>query len=66
MKDKPYERYEVLRDFKCKAGDIAPWFDQEGMGTQFFTDYKILDDDGNYVDATVKNLIKYKYIKKLN
>ncbi|URZ02575.1 TNT domain-containing protein [Clostridium felsineum] len=65
MKDKPYERYKVLRNFDCKAGDIAPWFDQKGMGTQFFTSYKIMDIDGNYVDATVENLKNNGYIKKL-
>ncbi|AAK79988.1 hypothetical protein BJV85_001848 [Clostridium acetobutylicum] len=52
MKDKPYERYEILRNFDCKVGDIAPWFDQKGMGTQYFANYKIKDIDGNYVDAT--------------
>ncbi len=65
MKDKPYERYTILREFECKSGKIAPWFDQEGYGIQFFTDYKIKDLKGNWVEATVDNLKQNKYISPL-
>ena len=41
MKEQPYKKYKVLKEFDCKAGKVAPWFGQEGNGTQFFTDYKI-------------------------
>ncbi len=66
MKNMPYERYEIIRDFNCKAGPIAPWFDQPGMGVQYFTDFKIKSLDGRWVDATVDNLIENKYILPLD
>ncbi|APC47316.1 T7SS effector LXG polymorphic toxin [Virgibacillus halodenitrificans] len=65
MKDKPYERYEVIREFNVKSGRVAPWFDQEGKGIQFYSDYQIKDFDGNWVEATVSNLVEYKYIKSI-
>lgn len=32
-------------------GKIAPWFDQPGGGTKYFTDSLIKDIDGNMVEA---------------
>src|SRR5699024_2830140 len=66
MQGKTYEKYEVIREFEVKSGTVAPWFDEPGNGTQFFTDYQILDSKGRYVEANVENLIEYKYIKKLD
>lgn len=63
MKEAPYEVYEVVSPFEVKTGPIAPWFDQPGMGTQFFTDSVIKDTMGNYVPANVRNLVENKYIK---
>lgn len=63
MQDKPYEKYEVLKEFNVKSGTVAPWFDEPGNGTQFLTDYKILDEKGNYIDANVKALKDNDYIE---
>ncbi|WP_251551971.1 glycohydrolase toxin TNT-related protein [Neobacillus muris] len=54
----------MVRPFEAKAGPIVPWFDQPGMGTQFFADYKIKDIFGKDVPATVENLLNNSYIKK--
>ncbi len=32
---KPYSRFEVLKDIKVEAGEISPWFDEPGGGTQY-------------------------------
>ncbi|MFJ7724777.1 TNT domain-containing protein [Neobacillus sp. NPDC097160] len=64
MKDMPYEAYEVAKPFQAKAGPIAPWFDEPGMGKQIFTDYLIRDRTGKEVPATVENLLKNNYIIK--
>ena len=60
-----YTRYKVIKPFNVKSGVIAPWWGRKGMGTQFFTDYKILAKDGTYVKATVDNLLQNDYIAKL-
>ena len=65
MKEQPYKKYKVLKEFDCKAGKVAPWFGQEGNGTQFFTDYKITNKKGKVVKADLKNLKKNGYIKEL-
>ena len=65
MLDKPHQHYKVLKEFRCKTGEIAPAFGQEGKGIQFFTDYQITDPYGNLFDATVKNLVKYDYLELL-
>ncbi|MEI3604981.1 TNT domain-containing protein [Pseudogracilibacillus sp. SE30717A] len=65
MKDKPYERYKVVKEFKVDAGTVAPWFDEKGLGTQYYTDYKIRGFDGNLYDANIENLKRFKYIKLL-
>src|SRR5699024_12006991 len=56
MQDKPYEKYEVLKEFNVKSGTVAPCFDEPGNGTQFLTDYKILYEKDNYIDANIKAL----------
>lgn len=53
MIEEPYTKYEVLKDFKVKSGTIAPWFDEIGGGTQYFT------------DLTVDELIELGYIRKI-
>lgn len=63
MKDKPYERYEVVKEFKVDAGTVAPWFDEKGLGTQYYTSYKIKDIDGKLHDANIGTLVELKYIK---
>ena len=30
----PYYVYEVIEDFEVTTGEISPWFDQPGGGTQ--------------------------------
>lgn len=65
MKEKPYEKFQVIKSFDSKIGRIAPWFDQIGNGTQIYTDYKILSRNGSLVDATVQNLLDNGYIRKV-
>jgi hypothetical protein len=65
MTEQPYNQYVVIREFEVKSGKIAPWFGEIGGGEQYFTDVKVLDFDGNYVEATIENLEKYEYIKKI-
>ncbi len=56
--------YEVLKPFKVKAGEICPWFDEPRLGTQFFTDFEIIDLYTEMpVKANVKTLIDNKYLK---
>src|SRR5690625_2045098 len=66
MKDKPYERYEVIKEFEVKTGEVAPWFGENGKGIQHYSDSYIKDEYGNLIDADVKSLEKYEYIKKLD
>ena len=47
MKGQPYTRYKVIRPFSVKTGEIAPWFDQAGRGTQYLTEMG--------VDELIKN-----------
>lgn len=65
MREQPYTSYKVIKAFEVKSGKIAPWFGERGLGIQYFSDTKILDFYGNEVDATVENLLKYEYIKKI-
>jgi predicted small secreted protein len=65
MSEQPYTSYKVIKEFDVKSGAIAPWFGERGLGTQYFSDTKILDFYGNEVDATVENLLKYGYIEKI-
>lgn len=65
MREQSYTSYKVIKDFEVKSGTIAPWFGERGLGTQYFSDTKILDFYGNEVDATVENLLKYEYIEKI-
>ena len=65
MSEQPYTSYKVIKKFDVKFGKIAPWFGERGLGTQYFSDTKILDFYGNEVDATVENLLKYEYIEKI-
>ncbi|MDR4887681.1 TNT domain-containing protein [Fredinandcohnia sp. QZ13] len=63
MTQQPYQQYTIIREFDVRAGEIAPWFDEVGGGTQYYSKIEIFDDFGNKVPATVENLIKYGYIK---
>lgn len=62
MKEQPYTKYVILRDFEVRSGEIAPWFGEIGKGTQYYSKSTILDDFGNPVEANVSNLLKYGYI----
>jgi len=55
-------KYKVLKPFKVQAGDIAPWWGRDGMGTQFYSKYQIEALDGIMVDATPQNLIENRYL----
>ena len=53
MEKEPYAKYEVLTPFEVKSGEIVPWFDQPGHGTQYLSPY------------SVDELIRYGFIKEL-
>lgn len=33
-----YRIYRVIKELSAVAGPIRPWFDQPGLGTQFYTE----------------------------
>lgn len=51
-----YHVYRVLKDLNLVAGPIAPWFEQPGLGIQFYTGDNI----------TIKTLLDQGYIKEVN
>nr|WP_319399902.1 glycohydrolase toxin TNT-related protein [uncultured Carboxylicivirga sp.] len=62
--DYPYTKYEVLKEFEVKAGEIASWFDQPGGGQQYYIKGKKIQNlDGDWVDCTIKNLKSNGYIE---
>ena len=48
MKNKPKTTYIAKKPIPNKKGLIAPWFDEPGMGIQYFTDMEVkyLEDNG--------------------
>lgn len=65
MKDQPYTKYRIIRELQVRSGEIAPWFDEVGYGVQYNTQIEIVDDFGNPVKATVKNLLDFGYIEEI-
>lgn len=63
----PYHKYQVLKSFSVQAGEIAPWFDQPGGGTQYYIGgIKVIDDDGKIVEIkSIKQLEDYGYIEEI-
>ncbi len=50
MKLQPNSDYIVLKEITTKEGLIAPWFNEPGMGIQYYTDLTIDElEKGNYV-----------------
>ncbi|MGT2877092.1 TNT domain-containing protein, partial [Streptococcus gallolyticus] len=50
MINEPYRKYIILKPINSKAGIIAPWFNQPGMGIQYFTELSVKDlIDRNYI-----------------
>lgn len=45
MKNEPYTKYKVLYkvlvSFEVKSGEIVPWFDEVGGGTQYLSTYSV-------------------------
>lgn len=41
MKKQPYSKYLVLKAILNETGKIEPWFDEVGMGTQYFTELMV-------------------------
>lgn len=54
-----YHRYEVQRPFRIKQGEIAPWFDEPGGGTQ------LLGIDKNGKEMSVRDLLDKGYLKEV-
>lgn len=50
---KPYNVYAVLKPVEVQAGEIAPWFDQPGGGTQYM------------FDKSIRELIEAAILKKV-
>ncbi|VBB09033.1 phage late control gene d protein (gpd) [Lucifera butyrica] len=65
MQGATLDQYVVLKPFNVESGPIAPWFDQPGLGKQYFTSGQILDRNGDLVPANLGNLKANGYIKKL-
>ncbi|WP_373823147.1 TNT domain-containing protein, partial [Streptococcus ferus] len=54
MQNQPHTKYVVLKPLPVKAGTIAPWFDEPGMGFQYLTDTDMGIDylkDNKYIKA---------------
>src|SRR5690625_6760983 len=66
MKDKPYEKYEVIKEFEVKTGEVAPWFGENWKGIHHYSDSYNMDDYGNKFKPTVENLVEYEYLKTLD
>ncbi|SDP13186.1 LXG domain of WXG superfamily protein [Streptococcus equinus] len=50
MINEPYRKYIILKPINSKAGIIAPWFNQPGMGIQYYTELSVKDlIDRNYI-----------------
>jgi Tuberculosis necrotizing toxin len=43
---RPYNIYEVVNPVEVRAGTVAPWFGQLGLGTQ----YELPDSVGNLIE----------------
>ncbi|WP_374055793.1 T7SS effector LXG polymorphic toxin [Rossellomorea sp. FM04394] len=56
----PYYVYEVIDDFEVTIGEIAPWFDQPGGGTQ------IIKYKSNGRPYSIEELIELGFIKQTN
>ncbi|AEJ25625.1 membrane protein [Streptococcus equi subsp. zooepidemicus Sz35] len=41
MEKMPKKTYITIKPISNKKGPVAPWFDQPGMGTQYFTDMEV-------------------------
>ncbi|HEL0663946.1 TPA: glycohydrolase toxin TNT-related protein [Streptococcus equi subsp. zooepidemicus] len=41
MEKMPKKTYITIKPIPNKKGPVAPWFDQPGMGTQYFTDMEV-------------------------
>lgn len=55
----PYYVYEVIEDFEVTTGEISPWFDQPGGGTQ------IIKYKPNGRPYSVEELIDLGVIKQM-
>ncbi|HAA6475517.1 TPA_asm: hypothetical protein GF092_07710 [Listeria monocytogenes] len=55
----PYYVYEVIDDFDITSGEIAPWFNQPGGGTQFIKYHS------NGEPYTIEELIENEFIKQI-
>ncbi|WP_186578013.1 TNT domain-containing protein [Aquibacillus kalidii] len=56
----PYYVYEVIDDCEATLGEIAPWFDQPGGGTQ------IIKYKPNGRPYSIEELIELGMIKQIN
>ncbi|WZY01304.1 glycohydrolase toxin TNT-related protein [Bacillus sp. FSL W7-1360] len=63
-----YRQYRVKRPFQVESGEIAPWFDRPGGGTQYYTGNSPKvphPDTGKLYEPTVKNLELLGYIEEI-
>ncbi len=51
--EKPYNIYEILKPLDVKAGPVAPWFNQPGLGTQY------------EMPSNIQQLIEQGYLKRI-
>lgn len=55
-----YYLYKVIKDFEVVSGPIAPWFEQPGMGTQFYV------GGPGPIKVTIKDLREKGYLELLD
>ena len=63
-----YNQYRVNKEIPVRKGEIVPWFDEPGGGTQYMLDpnfvekiNKIKDAEDEFIDA----LVKMGYLERL-
>ena len=54
-----YYEYELLKDMEFTYGEIAPWFDQPGGGTQYIK----MDPSGKRI--SIKYMFKEGWLKQI-
>ncbi|WZY01313.1 glycohydrolase toxin TNT-related protein [Bacillus sp. FSL W7-1360] len=62
----PYYQYRVKKPLPVESGEIAPWFDRPGGGTQYLTSIKVYDKRaGGYITPSVEDLVRLEYLDKI-
>jgi len=63
-----YNRYQVCKELPVKKGEIAPWFDEPGGGTQYQLDPAFVDEIKKKLhkdEPLIDGLCRLGYLKRL-